>query len=141
MIRFFSQPPLIGLAGTLALVPASAQAYIDPGTGSLLLQGLIGAVAGVMVAASLYWTKIKRFFRKDHGTPDSAPNDALSDDPSPGGPGGPPSTPAKRGNGETQVLARAQTHPQAQADTRVHAQAQAQVQEPEARLDPDRHPS
>ena len=65
----FVTPPLIGLGSLLALFPLSAQAYIDPGTGSLLLQGLIGALAGFMVAASLYWSKIKRFFHKVLGHP------------------------------------------------------------------------
>ena len=146
MKRLFTHPPLIGLACTLALVPLSAQAYIDPGTGSLLLQGLIGAVAGVMVAASLYWSKIKRFFRKDRGTPDSALDDALSDDPSPGDS---PASPAGIRTGEIQFLAQVQTRPQAQMDVRAQAQvqtrtqvhAQTQIKEPEARSDPDRHPS
>lgn len=147
MKRLFTHPPLIGLACTLALVPLSAQAYIDPGTGSLLLQGLIGAVAGVMVAASLYWSKIKSFFRKDRGTPDSALDDALSDDPSPGDSGGSPASPAGIRTGEVPVLAQAQTHPQAQMDAQAQVQARAQVhvqtqiKEPVARLDPDRHPS
>ena len=149
MNRLFTHPPLIGLACTLTLVSLSAQAYIDPGTGSLLLQGLIGAMAGVMVAASLYWSKIKRFFRKDRGTPDSALDDALSDDPSPGDFGGSSASPAGIRTEEVQVLAQAQTHPQAQMDARAQSQvqtrtqvhAQTQIKEPEARLDPDRHPS
>jgi len=34
-------------------------AYLDPGTGSMLIQGIIGAVAAVGVALKLYWHKIK----------------------------------------------------------------------------------
>jgi len=29
--------------------------YLDPGTGSLILQAIIAAIAGVSVAAKLYW--------------------------------------------------------------------------------------
>jgi hypothetical protein len=36
--------------------------YIDPGTGSIILQALIGAVAGLAIAAKLYWGKVMRFF-------------------------------------------------------------------------------
>ena len=38
-------------------------AYIDPGTGSLIIQVLIGAVAGGLIAAKIFWTRIKRFFK------------------------------------------------------------------------------
>ncbi len=36
-----------------------AHAYLDPGTGSMLIQGIIGAVAAVGVTLKLYWHKIK----------------------------------------------------------------------------------
>jgi hypothetical protein len=36
-----------------------AYAYLDPGTGSMLIQGIIGAVAAVGVALKLYWHKLK----------------------------------------------------------------------------------
>jgi len=42
--------------GTWAL---PAHAYLDPGTGSMLIQGIIGAVAAVGVTLKLYWHKIK----------------------------------------------------------------------------------
>lgn len=39
-------------------------AYLDPGTGSALLQGLIGGIAAVISFFSIYWHKVKSFFRK-----------------------------------------------------------------------------
>lgn len=42
-----------------------AYAYLDPGTGSMLLQGLIGGLAVAMSFISLYWQKVKSFFVKD----------------------------------------------------------------------------
>jgi hypothetical protein len=36
--------------------------YIDPGTGSIILQALIGAVAGLAIAAKLYWSRVLKFF-------------------------------------------------------------------------------
>ena len=44
---------------------APAYAYLDPGTGSMLLQGLIGGAAAVISFVSIYWQKIKAFFSKE----------------------------------------------------------------------------
>ena len=49
---------------TLALIcvlvaPRPAHAYLDPGTGSLLLQGLIGAIAGGLLMVRLYWARLR----------------------------------------------------------------------------------
>ena len=37
----------------------SAFAYLDPGTGSMLLQVILGGAAAVGVAVKLYWHKIR----------------------------------------------------------------------------------
>jgi len=50
---------MILFAGTLP-----AQAYLDPGTGSIILQAAIGAIAGALVAARLYWGRIKSFLKR-----------------------------------------------------------------------------
>jgi len=55
------------IAALLALWTAPAYAYLDPTTGSILLQGLLAGVAGVMVVGRLYWTKVKAFFRRISG--------------------------------------------------------------------------
>ncbi len=44
-------------------LPTEAQAYIDPGSGSMLLQILLGGVAGLMMLIKLYWSKIKKFVK------------------------------------------------------------------------------
>jgi len=35
--------------------------YLDPGSGSLLIQGLVAGVASVVVMAKVYWRRAKRF--------------------------------------------------------------------------------
>ena len=40
-----------------------AAAYLDPGTGSMLLQALLGGVAAVAVIARLYWHRLSAVFR------------------------------------------------------------------------------
>ncbi|HJR75716.1 MAG TPA: hypothetical protein VJ805_02050 [Nitrospiraceae bacterium] len=37
----------------------NAFAYIDPGSGSILLQLILGGVAGVLVVVKMYWQKLK----------------------------------------------------------------------------------
>ena len=44
---------------------APAYAYLDPGTGSMLLQLLLGGFAGVLVVGKLYWHRIKAFVGRD----------------------------------------------------------------------------
>jgi hypothetical protein len=39
----------------------TANAYIDPGTGSALIQGLIGALAAIIISLKLYWHKLLKF--------------------------------------------------------------------------------
>jgi len=54
-------------------------AYLDPGTGSLILQAIVAALAGTAVAITAYWQKIRAFFQR--GSRDSEPSDtAPSDD-------------------------------------------------------------
>ena len=43
----------------LALAAAPAHAYLDPGSGSMLVQLLAAGAAGVAVLVKLYWARIK----------------------------------------------------------------------------------
>jgi hypothetical protein len=38
-------------------------AYLDPGSGSMLVQLLVGGLAGIAVTAKLYWRRILIFLR------------------------------------------------------------------------------
>lgn len=37
---------------------APAHAYLDPGSGSMLLQLILGGVAGLMLAVKIFWRRI-----------------------------------------------------------------------------------
>jgi len=52
---------LTGLVANQLLVNV-AYAYLDPGTGSALLQGVLAALAAIVVTAKLYWHRLLRFF-------------------------------------------------------------------------------
>ncbi len=57
----------------LASFSAPAFAYIDPNVGSMLLQGLLAAIATVGVTAKLYWHKILALFDKKNRANEGEP--------------------------------------------------------------------
>lgn len=42
---------------------SDAHAYIDPGSGSVLLQLILGGIAGIGVVVKLYWDRAKTKYR------------------------------------------------------------------------------
>tara|TARA_Y100000590_G_scaffold453712_1_gene599258 strand:- start:2616 stop:2831 length:216 start_codon:yes stop_codon:yes gene_type:complete len=46
------------------LFTTSANAYLDPGTGSIILQAILGFIAASIATISFYWSKLKLFFTK-----------------------------------------------------------------------------
>lgn len=50
---------------TILFVERPLHAYVDPGSGSMLLQLLFGGVAGIAVIVKLYWRRlVDRFSRR-----------------------------------------------------------------------------
>ena len=47
------------LVVSIVVLPTPAYAYIDPGAGSLILQLLLGGVAGLIVVGKLFWSNIR----------------------------------------------------------------------------------
>jgi hypothetical protein len=71
-----SDTPLGPLDGTeLSILRDAVFAYLDPGTGSMLVQLLVGGVAAAGVAIKLYWHRILRLLRirKAEPEPDREP--------------------------------------------------------------------
>lgn len=52
------------LIGLWLIHPPEVFAYIDPGTGSFILQMLIAGAMGLLFAAKAYWQKITSFVRQ-----------------------------------------------------------------------------
>lgn len=46
------------------LVASPAQAYLDPGAGSILIQALLGGTAGAALVLKLYWQTFVSYFRR-----------------------------------------------------------------------------
>lgn len=55
------------LAGAIGVAAPEAHAYLDPGAGSMLLQILLGGLAGVGVLAKLYWHRVRKLFARRKG--------------------------------------------------------------------------
>ncbi|MFO0992285.1 MAG: hypothetical protein U1E67_10185 [Hyphomicrobiales bacterium] len=45
----------------LMFIETDAYAYLDPGTGSIILQALIAGVAGSLFVVKAYWYKLRNF--------------------------------------------------------------------------------
>ena len=41
-----------------------AHAYLDPGTGSVIFQALIGVLVGLGITLKIYWSKLRERFSK-----------------------------------------------------------------------------
>lgn len=69
------------ITGVMLIVWApSSQAYIDPATGSILVQGLLAAIAGALAFLRLRWTTVKGWFNKDQ-PPAQRLDDVVDDKP------------------------------------------------------------
>lgn len=62
----------------LLVAPGTAHAYLDPASGSLILQLVLGGVAGLSVAVKVFWGRIRNWFGGNHDTPD---DDGSGDSP------------------------------------------------------------
>jgi len=51
----------LGLTLMIAIIPHIAFAYIDPGTGSYIIQIAIAALVGGLFAVKMFWIRIKTF--------------------------------------------------------------------------------
>jgi hypothetical protein len=61
--------------GGLVLSSQPAHAYLDPGTGSMLLQLLLGGLAGAAVIGRAYWSRLKNLFGHTRAPKDDHPDD------------------------------------------------------------------
>jgi hypothetical protein len=63
----------------IAVWPNSARAYLDPGAGSAILQGILAAIVSAGVVLKMYWHQLLAFVRRllkrgddsDNGRPSS----------------------------------------------------------------------
>ena len=46
------------------ILTTKAHAYLDPGTGSIILQAIVGAFAAFFTSVYIFWSKVKSFYKK-----------------------------------------------------------------------------
>ena len=66
MRRFASrvaQVAFLTVCLSLLVIP-SASAYIDPGSGSLIFQAIVGGLMAAGLAIGVFWQRITSFFRR-----------------------------------------------------------------------------
>ncbi|MBI4434703.1 hypothetical protein HY635_02710 [Candidatus Uhrbacteria bacterium] len=87
---------VIVVAFVLGIIPQRVDAYIDPGTGSAILQVLAAAFLGSFFVFRSFWSRLRRVFaRRTHGmskrgtigdtagsVPEHAPHGASTNEPS-----------------------------------------------------------
>ena len=54
-------PRLIALTILVLLASNPAYAYLDPGTGSILVQGLLAVLAAASATIAAFWSQIRRY--------------------------------------------------------------------------------
>lgn len=60
----------------------SLLAYLDPGSGSILLQALLGGVAAVAITGKLWWARLLQILHIRQPE-DTAPEEPAPDEPGP----------------------------------------------------------
>lgn len=58
-----AEPVALSTVFIVTWAAAPAHAYLDPGIGSMMLQLMLGGVAGAMVVGKLYLRRAQDFFR------------------------------------------------------------------------------
>jgi hypothetical protein len=66
---------LIEGSGLLTARPDLQLSYLDPGSGSFMIQALVAALAGIAVTLRTYWSRIRSFF--GGAPPESEGDDAV----------------------------------------------------------------
>jgi hypothetical protein len=67
------------LLATLAYAPA-ALAYLDPGTGSMIMSAIIGLFATAALAIKTYWYRLKRLITRRPAESETGQQDGQADE-------------------------------------------------------------
>lgn len=62
-MRYLGKFFIVSILLVVFVFESSAWAYLDPGTGSMVLQLLLGGIAGAVVILKLYWSRFVGLFR------------------------------------------------------------------------------
>lgn len=68
---------LLSLALGCTVLAAPSHAYLDPGTGSIILQSILAGVAVAMGVLRLYWYRLKAFFSGKSAESENSDSDSA----------------------------------------------------------------
>jgi hypothetical protein len=71
-MRFISVALFVAMVLFVSELSGTAHAYLDPGTGSMALQLILGGIVGGLTLMKLYWRRVKAFVlrrQKDDNSP------------------------------------------------------------------------
>jgi hypothetical protein len=63
---------LIAMIAWTAIFAPDAMAYLDPGTGSLIVQSVIAAIAAAGFGLKMYWGRVRGWIKKPRGQADES---------------------------------------------------------------------
>lgn len=72
-MKFYSVKAFHMVFWGILLIPIPAFAYLDPGSGSMILQLLLGGVAGVVMVIKLYWHSFLNIFKNKKSAESTLP--------------------------------------------------------------------
>jgi hypothetical protein len=78
------RPVIVALCVSLLGYAPVASAYLDPGTGSMILSAIVGLFATAALAFKTYWYKIKRMLTGKHPARKAQPAEDEKKEPSGG---------------------------------------------------------
>ena len=58
---------------TFLVIATPAMAYIDPGSGSMILQVILAGILGGLFAIKVFWQRVKAFFKALFGKKTDSP--------------------------------------------------------------------
>jgi len=76
-MKYFIKITLFGLLLVFSIIK-DAYAYLDPGTGSILLQGLVAAIGGALIWFGAIRRAIVSFFQRIFSGPNKAKSETES---------------------------------------------------------------
>ena len=50
---------ILGLLFAVSFFVSDAHAYLDPGTGTIIIQALIGILVGLGITLKIYWSRLR----------------------------------------------------------------------------------
>ncbi|MFZ5949437.1 MAG: hypothetical protein ACOYXC_01935 [Candidatus Rifleibacteriota bacterium] len=82
LMRFFKQPFNLLILGVLYFVVMTrpVYAYLDPGTGSFIIQMLVAGIAGALFMLKTYWQKFIGFFTGNRPENEKTPSSEKKSD-------------------------------------------------------------